>query len=50
VTVPLLLAAIGKLVIASFFKKAIGATIAIFIIIGFVLGFVLARLIYHRRD
>jgi hypothetical protein len=47
--VPLLLAAVVKLVFASFLKKAIGATIAIFVIIGFVLGFLVARLVYHRR-
>jgi hypothetical protein len=47
--VPLLVGAIVKLVMASFLKKAIGATIAIFVIVGFVLGFLIARLIYHRR-
>jgi hypothetical protein len=47
---PLLVAAIVKLVMASFLKKAIGATIAIFIAVGFVLGFLVARLIYHRRS
>jgi hypothetical protein len=47
--VPLLVAAVVKLVFASFLKKAIGATIAIFVIIGFVLGFLVARLVYHRR-
>jgi hypothetical protein len=48
--VPLLAAAILKLVMASFLKKAIGATIAIFVVVGFVLGFFVARLMYHRRD
>jgi hypothetical protein len=46
----LLAAAVVKLVLASFLKKAIGATIAIFVIVGFVLGFLIARVIYHRRD
>jgi hypothetical protein len=46
---PLLMAVVLKLVMAGFLKKAIGATIAIFVIIGFVLGFVVARLIYHHR-
>jgi uncharacterized membrane protein len=41
--------AVVQLVLASFLKKAIGATIAIFIVVGFVLGFLIARLIYHRR-
>ncbi len=41
--------AVVQLVLASFLKKAIGATIAIFVVIGFVLGFLMARLIYHRR-
>jgi hypothetical protein len=41
--------ALVKLVFASFLKKAIGATIAIFVFVGFVLGFVVARLIYHRK-
>ncbi|MBV8994436.1 MAG: hypothetical protein JO287_12250 [Pseudonocardiales bacterium] len=45
----LLIAAVLKLVVGSFLKKAIGATIAIFIIIGFLLGFLVARVIYHRR-
>jgi hypothetical protein len=39
-----------KLVMAGFFAKAIGATIAIFIFVGFVLGFLIARLINHRRN
>lgn len=43
------IAAASNLVLASFLKKAIGATIAIFIFVGFVLGFAIARLIYHRR-
>ena len=47
---PLLAAAVAKLVMASFLTKAVGATIAIFIIIGFLLGFIVARLIYHRRS
>ena len=46
---PLLMAIIIKLVLASFLKKAIGATIAIFVFVGFVLGFIVARVIYHRR-
>jgi hypothetical protein len=46
---PLLMAVVLKLVMASFLRKAIGATIAIFVIIGFALGFLVARLIYHRR-
>ena len=46
---PVLFAAVVKLVMASFLKKAIGATIAIFVIVGFVLGFLVARVIYHRR-
>lgn len=46
---PLLAPALVKLVMASFLKKAIGATIAIFVIVGFVLGFLVARLIYYRR-
>ncbi len=46
---PFLLAAVVKLVFASFLKKAIGATIAFFVIIGFLLGFLVARLVYHRR-
>ena len=41
--------AVTQLVLASFLRKAIGATIAIFIFVGFVLGFLIARLIYHRR-
>jgi hypothetical protein len=41
--------AVVKLVMASFLKKAIGATIAIFVFVGFVLGFIVARLVYHRR-
>jgi hypothetical protein len=45
----LLVAAVVKLVLASFLKKAIGATIAIFVFVGFVLGFLVARVIYHRR-
>jgi hypothetical protein len=44
-----LVLALVKLVLASFLKKAIGATIAIFIFVGFVLGFLVARVIYHRR-
>ena len=47
---PLLVAAVVKLVLASFLKKAIGATIAIFVVIGILLGFLIARLIYHRRS
>jgi uncharacterized membrane protein len=43
------MAAVVQLVLASFLKKAIGATIAIFVLVGFVLGFLIARLIYHRR-
>ncbi len=46
---PLLAAALVKFVMASFLKKAIGATIAIFVVVGFVLGFFVARLMYHRR-
>lgn len=46
---PLLMAVVVKLVMASILKKAIGGTIAFFIIIGFLLGFVVARLMYHRR-
>lgn len=46
---PVLVLALVKLVLASFLKKAIGATIAIFIFVGFVLGFLVARVIYHRR-
>jgi hypothetical protein len=49
VTVPLFMAVVVKLVFAGFLRKAIGATIAIFVVVGFVLGFLLARLIYHRR-
>lgn len=45
----LLSAALVKLVMAGFFKKAIGATIAIFVVVGFVLGFLVARLMYHRN-
>jgi hypothetical protein len=47
--VPLLLAAVVKLILAGFLRKAIGATIAIFVLVGFVIGFFIARLIYHRR-
>lgn len=46
---PVLAAVVLKLVMASFLRKAIGATIAIFVVIGFVLGFLVARLFYHRR-
>lgn len=46
---PLPIGAIVKLVLASFLTKAIGATIALFVLIGFVLGLVVARLVYHRR-
>lgn len=46
---PVLALAVVKLVMASFLRKAIGATIAIFVFVGFVLGFLVARLIYHRR-
>ncbi len=46
----LLLVGVVKLMMAGFFKKAIGATIAIFVIVGFVLGFLVARLMYHRRS
>ena len=42
--------ALVKLMFASFLKKAIGATIAIFVFVGFVIGFFIARLIYHRKD
>lgn len=45
----LFMAVVLKLVTASFLKKAIGATIAIFVVIGFVIGFLFARLIYHHR-
>lgn len=41
--------AVLQLVTAGFFAKAIGATIAIFVAVGFVLGFLVARLVYHRR-
>jgi hypothetical protein len=34
---------------AGILKKAIGGTIAFFVIIGFLLGFLVARLIYGRR-
>ena len=44
----MLIAVVVKFVVASFLKKAIGATIAIFVIVGFVLGFLMARLTYHR--
>ena len=46
---PLLATAIAQLVMAGFFAKAIGATIAIFIAVGFVLGFLVARFVYHHR-
>jgi hypothetical protein len=46
---PLLSAAALQLVMAGFFAKAIGATIAIFVAVGFVLGFLVARVVYHRR-
>ncbi len=46
---PLVAAVLVKLVLASFLRKAIGATIAIFVFVGFVLGFLVARVIYHRR-
>jgi hypothetical protein len=46
----LIAAAIFKLFLASILKKAIGGTIAFFVIVGFVLGFLMARLIYHRRN
>jgi hypothetical protein len=49
VRLPLLVVAVMKLVMAGILKKAIGATIAFFVIIGFVLGFLIARVIYHRR-
>jgi hypothetical protein len=45
----LLSSAVVQLVTAGFFAKAIGATIAIFVAVGFVLGFLVARLVYHRR-
>ncbi len=45
----LLSAGVMQLVTAGFFAKAIGATIAIFVAVGFVLGFLIARLVYHRR-
>jgi hypothetical protein len=47
--VELLAATIFKLVLAGILKKAIGATIAFFVIVGFVLGFFVARVIYHSR-
>jgi hypothetical protein len=46
----LLAAVVVKFVIAGILKKAIGATIAFFVFIGFVLGFLVARVIYHRRS
>ena len=46
---PVLTTALVKLVMAGWFAKTIGATIAIFIVVGFVLGFLIARFIYHRR-
>lgn len=46
---PLLGLALVQLVLAGFLTKAIGATIAFFVIIGFVLGFLVARVVYHRR-
>jgi hypothetical protein len=45
----LLVAAVVKLLLAGILKKAIGATIAFFVLIGFVLGFIVARVMYHRR-
>jgi len=41
--------AVVQFVTAGFFAKAIGATIAIFVVVGFVLGFLVARVVYHRR-
>jgi hypothetical protein len=44
-----LMLATVQLVTAGFFAKAIGATIAIFIAVGFVLGFGVARLFFGGR-
>jgi hypothetical protein len=47
--VTVLLAVIGKFVLASFLKKAIGATIAIFILVGVAIGLLLGKFIWGSR-
>jgi hypothetical protein len=48
-TMQVLAGAVAQLVTAGFFAKAVGATIAIFVVVGFVLGFLVARFVYHHR-